>query len=79
MGKVVSQTRTLVHSELGAVEVVRTVIDEYDVEDMVRGKSQSQATRIKWIVDGQRADINNPTGPATIGTPYFKNSEELLD
>jgi len=46
---------------------------------MVRGKAMSQARRVKWLVTGKRVDINSPTGPATIATPFFKNSEELLD
>jgi len=78
MGKVVSQTRTLTHSDIGTMETVRSVIEDYDVEDMIRGKALSQARRIKWLVKGKRVDINSPTGPATISTPFFKNSEELL-
>ena len=79
MGIVTSQTRTLVHSDLGVTETVRSVIEDYDVEDMMRGKALSQARRVKWVTNGKRIDINSPTGPATIETPFFKNSEELLD
>lgn len=79
MGKIVSQTSTLSHSDIGVVETVLSVIEDYDVEDMVRGKALSQARRVQWLVEGKRVDINSPTGPATISTPFFQNTEELLD
>ena len=78
MGKVISEQSFLVHSDIGTLESKTVVIENYDVEDLMRNQALSQARLVKWVVEGKKVDINSPTGPATLSTPFFKNDEELL-
>jgi hypothetical protein len=79
MGKVISEKKVLLHSQIGFLESSVSVVEGYDVEDMMKGKALSQARLVKWTVEGKRVSVNTPMGPATVPTPYFKNNEELID
>ena len=79
MGLVVENKSFLVSTDIGAVESNVAQVEDYDVEDLIRNKALSQARLVQWVVEGQRVDINSPTGPGTISSPFFKNDEELLD
>lgn len=79
MSKVISQRQKVFHTELGNAGVKTEQLIEFDVEDIVRLRSISQARMVQLINIGKSIDINAPTGPRTIGSAYLNNDEELPD
>jgi hypothetical protein len=44
MGKVISEKKVLLHSQIGFLESSVSVVEGYDVEDMMKGKALSQVS-----------------------------------
>lgn len=76
-GFITSEKESIFSSEIGIVSTKVTTVIGYDVEDYVKRKAMSQGRVLQYINVGKNVNINSPTGPRTIKSPFFKNSIEL--
>ena len=77
MGKVVDSKKVMTSTDLGPMSVEIKTVQGFNVEDLIRTKSISQARYVQFINLGQNINVNNPTAERTIKSIYFKNSTEL--
>lgn len=65
------------HTDLGVVVAQLQQVVNYDVEDIIHDRAQSQALAVKFLLLGNQASPNDPTAARTIPTAYSQSEEEL--
>lgn len=77
MSDVVNRRSQVFHTELGQVNVVTEVVNNFDVDDVIRLRASAQAKKIQLINMGKAVNVNSPKGARTIDSIYTNNEEEL--
>lgn len=77
MGKVIDSKQIMTSTDLGVMSVEIKTVQGFNVEDLIRINSVSEARRVQFINLGKNIDVNNPTAERTIKSSYFKNSIDL--
>lgn len=73
----ISKKSYLISTDLGLVRNDITVVEGYDVEDIVRDKATSQARAIALLNLGKSINPNMPTTSRTVSSTWLNNTEEL--
>lgn len=76
MSKAVAKKTYLIATTLGNIALREELIQDYDVEDVVRGKAESQARLIQMINVGKEL-VGNPNFPSEVLPTVFKDSEDF--
>lgn len=77
MSKELSSESFIFHTDIGMMMIKVSDVQYYDIEDIVRDKSVSQARAVQLMNLGKGASANQPTVARTKSSVYFKNEEEL--
>jgi hypothetical protein len=70
MSKVLSDQTYLIATALGNVAVTQTLVTDYSVEDIMRGKAEAQAKALQMINIGKELD-GNPDLPVDVLPTMF--------
>jgi len=79
MSKVVAENQALFSSDIGLVVVTTQIVKGYNVEDFVRRQAMSIGRRLQFVHAGNNININNPVGPRTISSAFFKSDYTPLE
>ena len=77
MGRIIDSKKVMTSTDLGVMSVEIRTVQGFNVEDLIRIKSISEARRVQFINLGQNINVNSPTTERTIKSVYFKNNIEL--
>lgn len=67
----------LFHTDLGAVVLTIATVNNYDVEDVIKGRAISQARVVQFLNHAKKSSPNDPRGARTIDSVYTTSGEEL--
>lgn len=65
------------HTDMGSVVTRLMVVDQYDVENIIKDRAVSQARSVQFYNQAQRASVNDPKAPRTMESIFTKTAEEL--
>lgn len=76
MSKLIDKKVVVVNTELGAMTVATEVLYEFDIEDLIRSRAESQALLIQTINAAKNANFNS-SSPDVLTTDYTSTEEDL--
>jgi hypothetical protein len=79
MSEVTSRKAYVFHTDLGTVVTELRVVARYDVEDIIRDRSVSQARSVQLLNESKRSSPNDPAAARTLGSVYTQSAEELSE
>lgn len=76
MSRVVASRIFMLNSELGDIAIRSELVEEFDVETIIRNKAISQARVLQFQNVGRQIDENALLAPDAIPTVFKPNDEE---
>jgi len=77
MSQTAASKAFLFHTDLGAAVLTVTTVNNYDVEDVIRGRAISQARSIQFLNQAKKSSPNDERGARTLDSIYTSSGEEL--
>lgn len=62
------------HTDIGVVNTVTSVVNDYDIEDIVADRAYSQAVDVLFQTAAANVDINDPTSSRTMKSTYLEGA-----
>ena len=79
MGKIVATKTYLIPTELGSFTVTNRLYTEFDVENVISNRAESQARVIQMINLGKELEGNPEFPPEVLPSIFVDNNDELED
>ena len=77
MSKVLDTRTYLISTEIGTMAVKKTIVNDYDIEDLVRSRAISQARAVQFMNIGKQIDGNANLPTESLPAVFRSNEEEL--